>query len=171
MADQQLKDPIIKLYFDLIKANTGDFFKAYYYGDPIRIPTSFLPCIIGTKRASSTKTFTNVEDQSDMTLVFTVVTDIRRDISDETQLVPGWSKIFDIMEGRDPNTFLLKPESLMSILRHNVDVGQNKQIWTDVSTPTKIDYGLVMNKRGGTVEASWSIEAALSTVVSMVQLR
>jgi hypothetical protein len=165
-----IKDPIIKLYFDLIASKT-DKFKGFYYGDPLKIPTSMLPALIGMRRATTAKQFTNAEDQHDLQLVFTVVTDIRKDISDQTQLVPGWTSIFDLMEGRDPATYQLKPESLMYILRHNVDFAQAQQIWADISAPTKIQYALVMNRRGGTVEPAWSIEATISTTVTITQLR
>src|SRR6185437_12735251 len=115
-------DPIIKKYFDLIKTKTGDTFKAFYYGDPIRIPMSSLPAIIGARRATRSTTFTNTEDAHKMTVVFTVVADVRADIQDDKTLVPGNSRIYDLMEGRDPGTLTLKDTSLLNILRNNIDI-------------------------------------------------
>lgn len=166
MSTQQV-DPILKKYRDVIEANTK-VFKVFYYGDPVKIPVSFMPALIIARRTTTTTTFTNVEDVHKMTLVFTIVTDIRKDISDETTLVPGTSSLYDIMEGRDPTTMLLKSESLLNILRHNIDIDQAHQMWTDAGSGSKIDYGLVMNKRA--VE-SWSIEGSLTVVCSLVQLR
>lgn len=161
-------DPILKKYVDLIKSKTGDTFKGVYYGDPIRLPVSRMPALIVTRRTSSSTPFTNTEDIHKMQLVFTIVADIRKDISDETTLVPGTGQLYDLMEGRDPNTYLLKPQSLLGILRQNVNIDQAHQIWTDIETGTKIEYGLLINKRQ---ENSWSIEGALSAVVSIVQTR
>jgi hypothetical protein len=161
----QKVDPIIKIYFDLIAANT-DVFKAFYYGDPIRIPMSSLPAICCSRRMTGAKPGDSANDQHDMQLVFTIVADIRKDWSDDVTKVPGWATLYDIVEGRDPATLLLKSTSLLNILRHNRDVANN--VWTDMATATRVDYGLVANKRQ---PGAWSIEAALTTTVSLVQLR
>ena len=161
-------DPIIQKYFDLIKGITGDTFKAYYYGDPIRIPVSSMPAIIGSRRNTRAKTFTTSEDKYDMQLVFTIVADVRGEIQDDKQMVAGTNLLYDLMEGRDPATMLLKPASLAYILRHNVDIDSAHQIWGDIAASTSIDYGLVANKRAN---PSWSIEGTITTVASLVQIR
>lgn len=160
-------DPIIQKYIDLIKANTN-VFKAFYVGDPIRVPVSRMPCLIVAKNMTSTEPFSNTEDIHTIQLVFTVVADVRKDISDETTLTPGNSSMYDIMEGRDPSTYQLKPQSLLGILRKNVNVDRAHQIWTDIKSATKIEYGLLINKRQ---ENSWSIEGAITVQVSVVQTR
>lgn len=160
-------DPIIQKYIDLIKANTKAF-KAYYVGDPIRIPVSMMPCLIIARRGTSTEPFSNTEDIHSIQLVFTVVSDIRKDISDETTLTPGNGTMYDLMEGRDPVTYLLKPQSLLGILRKNVNVDRAHQIWTDIKSATRIEYGLLINKRQ---ENSWSIEGSITAQVSVVQTR
>jgi hypothetical protein len=139
-----------------------------YYGDPIRIPTSKLPALIGARRMTATDMFTNAEDQHDMQIVFTVVTDIRKDIQDDTSFVPGISTLYDLIEGRDPVTLLLKPTSLMYVLRHNVDAFQGTQLYTDVSTPTKVDYGMTLNKRQ---EDTWALEGSITIDAKLIQLR
>jgi hypothetical protein len=161
-------DPIITKYFDLIRSKTGDLFRGFYYGDPIRIPASMLPAVIGARRATRTSTFTNAEDIHKMTLVFTVVSDVRTDIQDDTTLVPGNSRIYDMMEGRNPDTLALKDTSLLSILRTSIDIDPAHQLWTDMTGPTQVEYGLVLNKRS---QPSWSIEASITTVASLVQIR
>lgn len=166
--NQQQVDPIIKKYFDLIKASNPDAFKGFYYGDPVRIPTSMMPALIGARRMTNVAPTTNAEDEHVMQLVFTVVTDIRKDISDETQLTPGWNTLYDLVEGRDPETLLLKPQSLMYILRHHISLDDAHQLWTDIRTPTKVDFGLVANKR---MQGGWSIEAAVTTNANLVQYR
>lgn len=163
----QIVDPVIKKYFDLIKANT-DVFKQYYYGDPVRIPVSSLPVIIGTRKNTRTVKTTSAEDMHVFQLTFTVVTDVRKDFSDDVTIVPGWQSLYNIVEGRDPDTMLLNADSLLNIIRHNDGIDTAHQMWTDMSTPTTVDYGLVANKRQ---PGTWSIEAAITTTCTLVQLR
>lgn len=162
------KDPVINAYIALIKQYTGNTIKKFYQGDPIRIPVSNMPAIIVAKRMTESSSATNAEDQHKVVLVITVVADIRKDISMDTSLVPGMASLYDIMEGRDPATLQLKTSSLLSIIRHNVDVNQQLQLFIDVGTPTKIDYSMTLGKRG---EDMFGIEAALTTVCTCIQVR
>ena len=164
---QKYSDPVIQKYADLIKSKTA-VYKAIYFGDPIRIPASKLPALIIAKRATNTSYASNAEDRHDVQLVFTVVTDLRKDISDDTSLVAGVTSLYDLIEGRDPSTLVLKPECLISILRHNVDLNQNVQLYTDVSVPTKVDYGMTMGKRD---EDHWGIEGTVTVTATLIQLR
>jgi len=162
-------DPIIKKYFDVIKAATGSAFKSYYYGDPIRIPNSSLPALIGARRSSRTSTASNAEDIHRITLVFTVVSDVRNDIQDDKTMTAGNARLYDLIEGRDESTLQLKSSSLLGILRKQaLELDPAHQLWGDIDSPTQIDYGLVANKRAN---PSWSIEGAITTVASLVQIR
>lgn len=162
------KDPVISAYIALIKQYTGTTIKRFYQGDPIRVPVSAMPAMIISKRMTETRSTTNAEDFHKVTLVITVISDIRQDISMDSALVPGMATLYDIMEGRDPTTLKLKTSSLLSIIRHNVDVNAQLQLFTDVDTPTKIDYALTLGKRG---EDSFGIEATLTTVCTCIQVR
>lgn len=162
------QDPVIGAYIALIKQYTGNTIKKFYQGDPIRIPVSNMPAIIVAKRQTMISPATNAEDSHKVTLVITVVADIREDISLDTSLVPGMGALYDIMEGRDPATLQLKPSSLLSIIRHNVDVNAQLQLFIDVDTPTKIDYSMTLGKRG---EDMFGIEGALTTVCTCIQVR
>ena len=55
------EDPIIAKYIDTIKAGTSAF-KVFYFGDPIRIPASELPCLIVAKVDTRVSNMTNEED-------------------------------------------------------------------------------------------------------------
>lgn len=161
-------DPIIAAIVKRVRDATGNAFKEFYQGDPIRIPVSKMPALIIARRQTSTSYITNAEDQHEVTFAITVVTDIRKDISLDTALVPGMATLYDLIEGRDPTTLQLKPSSLMAILRHNVDINENLQVYADVSMPTKVDYGMTMGKRA---EDSFSVEGVITTVMTCVQFR
>lgn len=163
----QYKDPVITKYIELIKSYTNAF-KMFYYGDPIRVPVSSMPALIVSKVATDLTEFTNAEDEHNMQIVFTVITDIRKDISDEHTIVPGISSLYYLLEGRDPSTLQLNPDSLANILRHNVDLYQNVKLYTDVGSKTKISYNMTIGKRQ---EDMFGIEGSITIIAKLVQLR
>ena len=102
-------DPVIQTYIDLIKANTPAI-KAFYQGEPIRIPNSNLPCAIISKRETRVGPLTNAEDEHGIGMSITIIADIRKDLSTEenvSQAVAGVSTLYDIVEGRNAD-FTLK---------------------------------------------------------------
>ncbi len=114
------KDPIISKYISLIQANT-EAFKAFYVGDPIRIPASLLPCVIIAKRETQVHPLNNAEDEHTMALTLTVVSDIRNDLSTGDSfdfVVQGISTLYDLVEGREAD-YSLKSSSILDILRAN----------------------------------------------------
>lgn len=164
----QYKDPVITKYIDLIKSKAPDLFKAFYYGDPIRVPISAMPALIISRIATDLTEFTNAEDEHNMQLMFTVITDIRKDISDDTKIAPGISSLYYILEGRDQVTLQLNPYSLANILRHNVDLYQDVKLYTDVGSKTRITYNMTIGKRQ---EDMFGIEGSITIVAKLVQLR
>jgi hypothetical protein len=160
-------DPVISKYFDLIKAKTS-LFRAMYQGDPLRIPASKLPCLMLSKRETRAGPLTNAEDEHGMQMVLTVVTDIRAEIGDETAIVPGIAKLYDIIEGRDATTLALKSESLLNILRHNILVDATTQLRTDLNSITRVNYGMALGKRA---PEAWSVEAQIEFVANFNQVR
>lgn len=160
-------DPIITKYIDLIKSKT-DIFKGYYQGDPVRIPTSKLPCIIISKNRTELGQLSNVEDEQAMSLILTVVTDIRKDISDEKALAPGTASLYNIIEGREDDTLKLKTESILHILRNNLNVDISLGLRTNLGSVTSADYGMTIGKRE---PSSWSIEANIDFEAYFTQVR
>lgn len=167
MSQQQYQDPVLKKYVDLIRANMGDL-KQVYYGDPIRIGVSQLPALIIAKLASTSKQITNVEDEHRMQISITIVTDVRDTISDDKTMVSGTNMLYDLMEGRQEGTYQLKPGSLLSILRHNVELDPANNLRTDLDTVTKVDYGMTLGKRK---EQAWSIEGIVTFIANFIQVR
>ena len=167
------RDPIIIKYVDLIKGIVGDgFFKAYYYGDPIRVPNSNLPAIIiskdETRASNALDGGSNVDDVHLIALTLTVITDIRNDIQDDKAIAPGIATLYDIMEGRESATLKLKTKSLLNILRNNVDLDTALGLRTDLGSITRVDYGMTVGKRE---QEAWAIEAQLEFIAHFVQLR
>jgi len=158
-------DPIISKYFDLVKANTG-VFKAYFQGDPIRVPASMLPCLIIAKSETRVGPHTNAEDEHGIQLVATVISDVRSDLSDDNRTVMGISTLYDIVEGRNAD-YSLKSNSLLGILREHINVDTALNLRTDLSSITRVDYGTTRQRE----PESWSIEAEIQFVAHFTQLR
>lgn len=162
-------DPIITKYIDLIKANTG-VFKAFYQGEPLRVPASLLPCCIISKSESEVRHFTNTQDEHAIALTITVITDLRKDLSTESGMenaVAGIATLYDIMEGRQDD-YTLKDTSILDILRANSLVDAANNLRTDLSGVTRVDYGETLRARS---PEEWSIEAKVQLVAHFVQTR
>lgn len=162
-------DSVLKKYIDIIKASNGKI-KAYFQGDPVRIPTSSLPCVIVTKSETRVGQITNAEDEHGMGITITVITDIRQDLStneNDAALVEGVSSLYDIVEGRNDD-YTLKSTSILDILRSNqlLDVANNLR--TDLSSITRIDYGQSLRQRQPEL---WSVEARIEIVAQFIQIR
>lgn len=164
---EEYTDPILKKYADLIQGSTK-VFKRVFFGDPIRIAGSELPALVLAKIDTRVGNMTNVEDMHSIRVSFTVVTDVRETINEDKTMVRGVNQLYNLMEGRQAGTYQLKTDSLLYILRHNVelDVGQNLR--TDLSTLSRIDYGMTMGKR---TEKGWSIEGTLEVTANFSQVR
>lgn len=162
-------DPIIKKYTDLIAGMMPDF-KVIYQGEPTAVPASNLPCLIISKRATAVGKETNVEDAHEIGLSFTVVTDIRSELSTsqtEGQIIEGVAQLYDMVEGREAD-YTLKTNSLLGILRGNLWVDQTANLRTDLSTVTRVDYGETLQKRDPT---EWRIQARIDVVAQFIQNR
>lgn len=168
------EDPVVKAVIDTIKDNNSTI-KTYYQGDPFMIPKDYLPACIVSKSTTEVPNFSDVEDEHRMLHVITIVTDIRENFlaSDiegkDNLLVPGYSELYDIIEGRDATTLKLKSTSILDILRSNRALGtSDRALDVDLREQTRVDYGITLGKRG---ENTLSIEANVFTNLNFVQLR
>src|SRR3954447_15622653 len=113
----QYQDPILEKYIRLIQASTGTTFKAFYQGDPLKIPASLLPCIVIAKQQTEARPLSNAEDEHTIGLTLTVVSDIRSDLSTAESfdfVVKGISTLYDLVEGREDD-YSLKDASILGI--------------------------------------------------------
>jgi hypothetical protein len=162
-------DPIIAAYISLIKAHTGAF-KAFFQGEPVRIPTSNFPCVIISKRQTRVGQLTNAEDEHGIGMSITVIADVRKDLSTEESIakaVGGVSTLYDLIEGRNAD-YTLKDDSLLGILRSNIVLDAPHNLRTDLGTQTAVDYGTTLRDRA---PEEWSIEARVDFVAYFTQPR
>lgn len=160
-------DPIIRKYQELIKAAMPGVFKSFYQGDPVRIPKSSLPALIISKTQTTTEVFTDVEDDHRISLVLTVVSDMRDERSEDMEMSTGVAKLYDILEGRDAN-YKLKTDTVLHVLRSNIGVDTALNLRTDLGTSTRVDYGMTINKRQ---DGGYAIEGSVEFLARYSQLR
>lgn len=160
-------DPIIRKYIDLIKAATP-VFKGVYQGDPIRIPDSNLPALILSKGSTRIGPLSNVEDEHEISLILTVITDVKNEVSDDKSIAAGVAQLYDIIEGREDATYALKAQSILNILRSNLVVDQGVNLRTDLGSITRADYGLTIGKRA---PEQYAVEGQIEFIATFSQLR
>lgn len=164
------KDPILAAIFALIDAADGGIITSYHHGDPLILPKSDLPALIGQADTSEIGDVTNAEDEHRINYVLTLVTDIRDDILDSdnesNNIHYGYQKLQKIFEERSLTDFTLEDTSILKILRNNANLGNNAHI--DLKTINVINYGFTFGLRG---ERSWAWEGTLSFSVYFSQLR
>ena len=160
------KDPVLKKYANLI-TDTIKIFKEVYYGDPIRIPNSKLPCLILSKSETNVGQLDNAADEHSISILLTVVTDIREEIGMADDLSPGATRLYELIEARDDD-YSLKINTILDILRTNINVDVGNNLRTDLGTITHVDYGMTMGKRG---PDAYAIEAEITFVAHFSQNR
>lgn len=161
------EDVVIKKYIELIKSKTN-VFKKFYIGDPIRVPISNLPACIISRNETRVAAENNAQDEHGMQMTLTVVTDIRKDISDDSSFAQGTASLYNIIEGRDETTLKLKEESILNILRNNLLVDASSNLRTDLGTLTRVDYGMTIDKRQVDF---YALEAQVEFVAHFIQVR
>jgi hypothetical protein len=168
------QDPILSAYAKLIKDATGDTFKVVYFGDPIRVPRSMIPCLILSKVNTDVRQFSNQQDEHAIKIIATVITDVRdeKDMNDQMHLADGISQLYDIIEGRKPD-FSLKDASLLNILRKEITVDTGSveskgKLRTNLATITRAEYGITIDKRS---ENGFATEASVEFIGHFIQMR
>lgn len=161
------KDPIIAKYQQLIETTMPGVFRGVYQGDPMAIPQSNLPALIISKSQTTIGPLSSAEDDHQLSLILTVVTDIREERSDDPQMVPGIAKLYDIIEGRDSN-YKLKANTILDILRSNITVDSALNLRTDLGSLTRADYGLTIGKRA---QDAYAIEGQVEFTARYSQIR
>ncbi len=162
-------DPIIAKYIDLIRANNG-VIKAYYQGEPLRLPEVNLPCCIISKTATAVGPLNNADDEHSIGLRLTIITDVRQDISSEESnaaMVEGVRTLYEVMEGRNED-YTLKDTSILDILRSNINLDVAYNLRTDLGSITRVDYGTTMRERP---REEWTVEARLDFTAHFTQNR
>lgn len=160
------KDPVLAKIFENIAGANSDI-QSYHYGDPLFLPKSELPALIGQLDNTEVSDLSNAEDQHRLNYVLTLVTDIREFFGETNpdNIHVGYQLAQKIIEERGAN-YELASTSLLDIIRNNAELGNNAHI--DTTNVTLAEYGFTLGKRG---ENNWAWEANIQLSVYFSQLR
>lgn len=159
-------DPIIRKLMELVSAAMPGTFSVMYQGDPIRLLSSDLPALIISKSMTRIGPHNNDQDEHEISMTMTIVTDIREELGGPEELVPGVSQLYELIEARNSSDYSLQSNCLLHILRSNRELDTAKNLRIDLGSITRSDYRLTLNKRA--VE-SYAVEGEVQFIVNFIQ--
>ena len=162
----QYKDPIIAKYLDLIKDNVGGI-RTFYNGTLFQIPLSKLPLVMIDIENTEVSEFSNAEDQQIISLILTYIADMRKDTSAAQLMETGFEKVLDVLVGRT-STYALKTNSILYVLRHNLNIDASNNLRTDVGNITVATPREVAT---GRMPGYWSAEGTIRFKAHFIQTR
>jgi hypothetical protein len=114
------------------------YFQEFFYGDPLEIPTSLMPCVVVEKIKTDIIQGPTGMDKSHYTITVKLVYNKKNDFGKDASEVLGVRALENYAEGIDPATGEYDTRSVASILRKNFTLGQ---ILTNETM--LIQYGIV----------------------------
>lgn len=155
-----LPTPARKIY-ELLRSNLeaqGAPFKVFYYGDPVLIPESLMPCIVvDTMTTISEFGPTQFDDLTNDVMV-KVIFNKKTDFNAGSEDFLTKQKVEYFMEGRDKTTGLYLPNTVQGVLRKNITVEDNASQLTN-----KINYDVIVRP-----EDTITQEAHLTLTISSI---
>lgn len=134
MADASpLKDALptpARKIWQLLRDNLSDPFRAFYYGDPVLIPESMLPCIVVDTINSASDLGPTQFDDLTTSVIVKVIFNKKDDFNATPEQALTKQKVEFYTEGRDINTGLYLPNTIMGILRTNITLEENASQFT-----------------------------------------
>jgi hypothetical protein len=133
--DRTLVDQII----ELIKNDQGfAYFKKFYYGDPLEIPPSEMPCITVDLLRTSIDAGPTGMDSIIQTVRISLIYNKRDDITmSASSEVTGVRSLEALAQGIDPATSEYESHTILGILRKNFTIGNSVHNQT-----VEIEYGV-----------------------------
>ena len=114
---------IVDTIIDLLKAQFNDVFKAYYFGDPIMIPESEMPCIVVFKKSGAVEFGYTGTDENTEEIYIQVVTNKKDELGNPASEYAMQRQLMELVEGRDNTTGEYLDNSIMGVIRKNSTFG------------------------------------------------
>lgn len=118
------KDTVIDTLIELFKDNFGSgTFKAYFFGDPMDIPKSMMPCLIIDLNSTSYELGPTQFDEIVHDVLIQAVFNKADDFGKPEKEVGVLRDLHDIVQARDETTGDFLNTSIIGILRRNITIG------------------------------------------------
>ena len=143
-----LATPAIDVIIQLFKDNLGSStIKQYFFGDPIAIPKSMLPCIIVDEEDTSYELGPTSFDEITHNLLIQIVFDKSMDYGKPSNEVGVLRELQELVQGRDETTRDFKTNTILGILRKNVTI--NNLV---LQTIPSVQFGVVPRPQDTTTQ-------------------
>lgn len=111
---------IIDTIIDLLKAQFGDTFKAYYFGDPIMVPAEEMPCVLVYKKSGAVEFGYTGSDENTEEIYIQVIMNKKDELGNPAKEYTMHRELMEIVEGRDATTGEYLDSSIMGVIRKNI---------------------------------------------------
>lgn len=128
------------------------YFKQYFYGDPIAIPSSLLPCVSVEKQQTDIVAGPIVSDEIDTTVAIKLMYNKKDDFGVNLREVTGVRALEQYAEGIDPTTNQYSPVTVMGILRKYFTLSDEDNNYTVLDQKVSIKYGIVPRPDDGVTQ-------------------
>lgn len=106
----------------LLKAQFGDTFKAYYFGDPIMVPAEEMPCVLVYKKSGAVEFGYTGSDENTEEIYIQVIMNKKDELGNPAKEYTMHRELMEIVEGRDAMTGEYLDNSIMGVIRKNITV-------------------------------------------------
>jgi hypothetical protein len=162
MPDIQFQPTVIDTIIDILKAgDTSNYFKAFYYGDPIDFPTSVMPCIAVELKSTKITGGPTGMDRVNQTVIIKVIYNKYDDfnLANDTE-VTGQRKLEEMAQGLDPVSSFYDNTSIVGLVRSNLTLNSYA-----VGQDIDINYGVVPRPN-----ETLTAEAQITMTIESLQL-
>lgn len=130
------------------------YFKSFFYGDPLVIPSSLLPCVSVEKISTDIKAGPIQSDEIDTLVAIKLMYNKKDDFGKTANEVLGVRALEEYAEAIDKTTNQYSPNSVMGILRKYFTLANPDNSYNVLDQKVKIKYGIVPRPSGNmTAEA------------------
>lgn len=139
-ANPQFSDTLIDTILNIIKTSErGNYFKAFYYGDPVDFPASVMPCIAVELQKTQIASGPTGMDKVTQTVIIKVIYNKFDDLNmEEDEEVTGQRWLEEVVQGINPSTALYDDTTILGMVRTNLTLN-NYAVGQDID----INYGIV----------------------------
>lgn len=147
MNPNQFQKTLIDRILDYLQNETiglpPGYFKGFYYGDPIAIPTSMMPCVSVEKQQTDIKAGPIQSDEIDTTVAIKLMYNKRDDFGKNPSEVLGVRALEQYAEAIDPTTNEYSTITVMGIIRKYFTLSDENNNYTVLDQKVSIKYGIV----------------------------
>ena len=150
-------DILLDYLQDETKGLPQGYFQAFFYGDPMDIPSSLLPCVMVEKASTNIKAGPLGMDEVDPTVNIKLAYNKKNDFGATTSEVLGTRKLEEFAEAIDLTTGEYSPNSVMGIIRKYFTLANPDGSYNVLDQTISIRYGVVSRPKG-----NWTAECQIS---------